>query len=380
MSNHARLAPSASHRWINCTASVDAAARYADPPGEAAMEGTAAHWLLEQCLTTGKNPVDFLGRAIRVRQDHVEREFVVDKDMANDVALGVDYMREVVSVPGWSGVETRADLGFFEPGMFGTCDIWHVRQDRWLTLVDFKYGHGDVSPIGNTQLLLYVCGILNHVQTIVPPEHFPTRLHLVVIQPRSVIPGPRIKTWDVPVGYLEPFVARVQDAITEINRFPTFKSGSWCRHCPALGECPATEAEAQALAPSLLTVDMTVGDAARILQRKDLLEKIVKKAEACLADALTRGQVVPGFKLVTGVKHRQWRDENLAKQRLAEAFGADCLKAPTPSAAEKLGKEAKAIVADLAFTPKGEAVVGREDDKRAPFIAKTVETMFGPSK
>jgi len=36
------------------------------------MEGTAAHWLLEQCLTSTANPIDFLGRTIVVRQDHIE--------------------------------------------------------------------------------------------------------------------------------------------------------------------------------------------------------------------------------------------------------------------------------------------------------------------
>src|SRR5208283_24220 len=148
--------------------------------------------------------------------------------------------------------------------------------------------------------------------------------------------------------------------------------------CPALGECPASEAAAHNLAPSLLASDMTIADAAHILARKELLEKVVSKAEKLMSDALLRGQKVPGYKLVTGVKYRQWRDENLAKQRLSEEFGADCLQAPTPGQAEKLGAAAKVIVADLAFTPPGDPKVGREDDKRAPFVPRTADRMFGP--
>lgn len=380
MSAHARLAPSASHRWLNCSGSVDAASRYPDPPGEAAMEGTAAHWLLEQCLTSTANPIDFLGRTIVVRQDHIERKFIVTQDMARDVAIGVDYMREVVKQPGWSGVETKVDLSFLEVGMFGTCDAWHSSTDGELTIVDFKYGHGDISPIENSQLSLYACGVLPYA--IKTSQYFVTwkRINLVVIQPRSVIPGARIKKWFADFQYFETFLKGVFDAITEINRFPKFTPGPWCRHCPALGECPATEAEAQSLAPSILSADMTVADAARIVKRKDLLEKVVKRAEKVLYGAMTSGVEIPGLKLVTGVKHRQWRDEDLAKQRLAEEFGAECLKAPTPSQAEKLGAAAKPIVSELAFTPAGEAVVALSDDKRAPYVAKTAEMMFGSVK
>ena len=382
MSAHARLAPSASHRWLNCTASVDAAARYPDPPGLAAREGTAAHFLLETCLKGGGNPVDFLGRTIRVTEGAIEREFVVTQDMARDVAIGVDYMREVVKTPGWSGVETVVDLGFIEPGTFGTADVWHVSPETGrLTLVDFKYGHNDVSPVENTQLALYVAGILKDIYRNESAPR-PDALRLVVVQPRSNMPGPRVKEWDTSTLWLGGFLDGVFEAVTSINRAPEFKAGVWCKYCPAIGECPATKDHAGlALAVRDWNVaDMTTADALHILDRVEILDKIVQKAEAHLMDALTHGAVVPGWKLVTGVKHRQWRDENLAKQRLGDEFGAGCLKPPTPSQAEKLGKAAKPIVAELAFTPVGEAVVARDTDKRAPYVAKTAQAMFGPVK
>jgi hypothetical protein len=395
MSDHARLAPSASHRWLNCTASVEASQRYHDPQGEEAAEGTAAHWVLEQCLTGGYQPRDFLGRTIVVRENHVERRFVVDGDMAHDVDVGVDYIRSVAQQPGWSGVEQRVDLSCFEHGLFGTTDLWHVARDAsLLTLADFKYGHGDVSPVENPQLLLYLCGVLDMLRRGVLAGNMPERCRVVIIQPRSVVPGPRVKEWDVPAGYLDGideniraitgiaiakggFVARVQDAITGVNRFAEFKMGQWCRHCPALGECPLTVAEAQGLAPSLLAADLTVMDAERILARRDLLERVVEKAEGVMLKALIAGHRGSRFPLVVGTKHRVWRDENLARQRLEEAVGPGCLRPPTPAQAEKLGRDAKQIVAELSVTPAGEPKVGKVGDTRPPYVARSTEQMFG---
>ena len=374
MSDHARFAPSAAHRWLNCTASVDAASHYSDPQSFEAAEGTAAHFLLERCLVDGGDPADHLGRTIVTRENHVERKFVIDKDMAQDVAIATEFIRGVVARPGFSGVESRVDLNFLEVGTFGTADLWHWGEDGVFTVADFKYGRGDVDVIQNPQLMLYALGLIEPYRNSKPHS-----VHLAIIQPRSVMPVPRIKTWTFPLAKIYQIAADAHDAITEANRNPQFKTGAWCKHCPALGHCPATEDAATALAPSLLTADMTVADAARIMERKDLLEKIVGRAEKLLLEAALRGVKVPGYKLVTGIKHRQWRDENLAKQRLADEFGADCLKAPTPSAAEKLGHSARKITAELAYTPPGDPVVAREDDKRSPYVAKTADAMFGAS-
>lgn len=386
MSDHARFAPSAAHRWLNCTGSVDAASRYDDPASEAGQEGSAAHFLLERCLVDGGNAVDHLGRTIRVSERGVTRIFVVTHDMARDVQMGVDVVREIVSHPGVSGVEARVDLSFISQDAFGTTDLWHWGQDGVLTIVDFKYGRGDVAVEMNDQLMIYAAGVYEGIcrQEQIPQEGFlplhyikPARITLIIVQPRSVAPTPRVKTWTFEAKYVEHIVQRAFDAITAANRAPSFVEGPWCTHCPALGECPATNNHRD-LAASLLTSDMTIADAERILRRKDLLEKIVERAEKELLKAMLDGYKSEYFPLVTRRKHRQWRDADMARQRIVDEIGPHALEAPSPSETEKLGAAGKAIVAELSFTPPGEPVIGKPGDKRASFIPKSAETMFGP--
>lgn len=378
---HARFAPSAAHRWLNCTASVDAAEQFSDPPGESAMEGTAAHWLLEQCLTKGGAPSDFVGRSIVVREGTVERVFPVGRDMAADVAIGVDFIRGIAKTPGWSGVEYRVDLSFLELEQFGTCDLWHWSQDGLLTIADFKYGRVDVSPVNNAQLMLYGLGVHTMAvdqKLLRQPIALPTvdAINLVIIQPRSIQPVPRIKRWSTTPDEITALTNLAADRILEANRAPRFVYGEWCKYCPALGACPETQDRMRALTQLMTKADLSPRDAAKIYRHKMLIESVLKKAESTVADALMRNVSLPGLKLVTARKHRQWRDEDLAKQRLVDAVGPKALKPVTPAQADKLGKEAKLVVADLSFTPAGDPEVALESDPRPPYVARTAEKVF----
>jgi hypothetical protein len=380
MSAHARFAPSAAHRWLNCTGSVDAAACYADPPSEAAQEGTAGHWLLERCLVEGWNAVDALGRTIVVSEDGIERSFVVSRDMVTDVQLGVDYIRQVVKTPGVSAVEYRVDLSFLEVDQFGTSDLWHHGVNGVLTIADFKYGRIDVDPIANVQMMIYLAGILRAIdEKRVETHKAPiTIIKIVIIQPRSVAPVPRIKEWTTTPAAVLHLASHAADAMLRANRAPAFQMGDWCKYCPALGACPVTQEETKQLVPILTATELTPADAVRILSRKNLLESIVKRAEKVALEAMMNGIRLPGYKLVTSVKHRQWRDENLARQRLLDAAGGAALTIVTPAQAEKLGADAKSVVNELAFTPAGEPTVAAESDKRTPYTRRTAAQIFGP--
>ena len=381
MSEHSRLfPPSGASRWMNCTASADAVTRYADEPGEAAMEGTAQHWLVQQCLEQGIEPKMFLGRTALVRQGRVERRIVVTRDMATNVALSVDYTREVLRTPGEAHVEANIDLTHFAPDFFGHCDFWHFGDDGVLTVKDDKYGRLDVPvlyPDGslNKQMSLYALGVIEELSRKLHPSRMPHSVRLVIIQPNSIQPGPRIKYHTVDASKILAMEHTVRKAVHDVTHAPTFTSGHWCEHCPALGSCPPTRAEIVALAPVLLSVaDMTPADAGRILARKDLLLKIIKRADEVALESLLRGGDVPGRKLVTGVKHRQWIDEDAVYDAAGAIPGA--LTVVSPGQMEKLpgGKE---LVAKYATIPPGGPVVAPITDKRPPYVARGADEMFG---
>lgn len=387
MSEHSRLfPPSGAYRWVNCSASAAAVAQYPDPPDESAMEGTAWHWLVEQCLVRKdffflRQPEDILGRTIVVREENVERSFVVTREMATDARLAVDFVRAVAQTPGTGRVEARIDLSWIEPGFFGRCDVWHLGVDRVLTVADGKYGRVDVDvayPDGtlNWQMVVYALGVVEELSQTLRPEQMPHHVRLVVIQPRSIMPVPRVKQVVVPAEQLLALETPLRQAVERVKNIPTFTAGPWCKYCPALGACPATQDDAQSLAPLLQRTELTATDAARILSKKDLLDKIVKEAERVALDSLLRGIDVPGFKIVTGRKHRTWRDEDLAAQRAAEVLGA--FKVVTPAQMEKLpgGRE---VVAELAHTPPGDPTVAPTSDKRLPYVARSAAEMFGAS-
>ena len=335
---HSRLlAPSSAHGWMHCSARPHAARHYRDEPGEAAMEGTAAHWLLEKCLTDGTDPISFLGRSLTVREGKIERVFTIDRDMVNNVfEYGVKPIREVALRSGISRVEVRVHLPHIHPDLFGRTDVWHFGEDRWLTVFDFKYGRVDVSPEENEQELIYALGIYReHIEPTYGAAI--AGVNLVIAQPRSLLPVPRIKSWTCSLQYLIEFENRLREAVHRVFSAPVFTPGDWCQYCPALGECPATQDQLKNLGPILAAAEMTPEQAAKILASKKLLESKIKAAQKCGREALLARQTVPGFKLVMGTKFRQWRDENLAKDALVEAFGPSVLKPPTPAQAENLG-------------------------------------------
>ena len=122
---------------------------------------------------------------------------------------------------------------------------------------------------------------------------------------------------------------------------------------------------------------MTTEQAAKILRHKKMLESKIAAAAAVGKEALLHRQPVPGFKLVTGVRHRQYRDAEMAKEALFEACGLRAFEPVTPSQAEKLGADAAAVVSKLAFTPPGEPQIAPEDDRRAAYVPRSVEQIFG---
>ena len=86
---HAKLSPSARHRWGVCPASVREEAKYPErPSGPAAIDGTHSHSLLEWCIGEKCSAYDMVGKTMN---DH-DGSFVVDAERAERVQFALDYI------------------------------------------------------------------------------------------------------------------------------------------------------------------------------------------------------------------------------------------------------------------------------------------------
>ena len=190
MAQHARLSPS-NHRWPHCPGSLREEAKYPDKSGDAAIDGTGSHYLLEICLKTGDpniKAIRYLGKTIGVGVDDDKPEgWLVDAARAARVQLALDYIKHRDNEIGGVTVTTE---GISNPGkMFGrddwwgTCDVTlQALATPFIEVIDYKDGFVYVDVKDNPQLLAYAIGICH--QRNATGVSNPT-IRMTIIQPKN---------------------------------------------------------------------------------------------------------------------------------------------------------------------------------------------------
>ncbi len=374
---HAKLAPSAAHRWIPCPGSVRLCAPIPDKGSVFADEGTAAHMLAEHCLESGIDADRFQGMFVNIRGRDPATKFVqeseqvvtspscfgVDDEMVAGVQLYLDYVRDLFDKSDFYAIEQRCDLTHLHPEIWGTGDaVAYQELIEHLHVIDFKYGRGvAVEPEKNDQELCYASG---SVRKCIQSGRKVRRITLHIVQPRALHPKGPIRLWTTTLTGLRDF-EKVLKGAAEATENPNapLKAGEHCRFCPAAALCPERKRASLAAAQIEFADDgkmaapavtsLTSEALGKLLSEIDQIENWCRRVREHAHEEAVHGRVPKGFKLVAKRAIRKWKDEVKTAAVLRALFDLSdeeifTMKMLSPAAADKLvGKAGAPQIADL---------------------------------
>lgn len=363
--SHARLGPS-NHRWPHCPGSVREEANYPDIPGEAAIDGTGSHLLLEMCLENNVPAIQYDQQIIGANHPDHSSGWLVGPERIERVQMCLDYIiRRVnelkVQYPGCTvtvEAESTSNPGamFGRDDWWGTCDITiicrhdHTGEVMFIEVVDYKDGRGWVHAKNNTQLVSYLSGKMHPF--IGRVKH----CRMTIVQPKTnpVIRyqcSTRAEDEMTPGSVIEHATALNQAAIaTDAEDAPVVpgKHCQWCKANPKRGgHCMAatdkslqvvktmsnTEVVSVDNLPAFEYIGKVVADPksltseqlSELISAKEALMTVFDRAEAEAQERIESGQSVPGYAMRPGRGSNVWNEdeETIVKKLKAKRLKLD---------------------------------------------------------
>jgi hypothetical protein len=334
------LYPSSAHRWVNCTNSL----RESEPfrgeqeQSEAALEGTAAHWVAHQL---------FLGNKISVG-DHAPNDVAVDEEM-------LEAAQEFVALLPFDAVmEQKIDLSGIYQGMSGQPDASHHSIDGTeLTIWDFKYGHRGVDEFENWQMLVEAVGLYRPTTRTI---------RMFVVQPRCYQRRP-VRHWEITIERLVvEYLSRIVAGALASVEGGAYTVGPWCGGCPGRRTCPALAEMSYAVidetklpAPTELPLEKLSRELLAIYAAESKLEARKTGLEEQVEHAIRIGEQVKGFMLEQAYGRNTWKIPAEQVFALGRLFGVNLKKDPapiTPAQAKKAGVDPTSVEAVSHNPPK----------------------------
>jgi hypothetical protein len=352
---HSIFSPSAAHRWLKCSASLQYSGE-PSPPSKYTLEGSKAHEICEHLVKRGK-PFE-LGKEIGTSHGKI----MYDETLHEAAMMYCEFVWAKEEEFGIKAqIEKKINL---TDRCFGTPDAIIAADFLGLCVVDFKYGAGEiVDPYQNPQLSIYAAAVLQNMGF--PPE----KIQMVIIQPRSR-EDQKIKIWETTPDKIErtiPSILQTQEAYDRNELI--YLQGPHCKWCPGSTKCPeVTQTIELALKESndLETIGRILRAEASILDR---LNQLKQQAHA----ALLAGEQVPGFKLVEAIGNRRWIDPDKVKRKYGLRKACEYTLLSPNELKQKLGKSEHEWIEANCERPSNGLKLVPESDKRPAYNQKLFE-------
>ena len=430
---HMGAGPSASERWINCTASLGASRAFLETltPNQqaefaianiAARQGTTAHAAAEAELLTavGRMDQDELDTTLMELSIHPDTAGeAYDEEMAEYITEYVDLMRQYALDRGEDHVlvEHRVSavvplVGLHEGEVYevkGTADgvALPTETDPDLAVADLKYGNGiDVEVEDNSQVRICALGVLDSMadedgNLIVNVE----TITYYIVQPRLGGLKTYTETLDDLLDWrdnvLSPALTKALYGQAEGATFEP--SDAACQWCPARGTCSALAEQRIEQAQDLFDVvvddefstgALTDGRLGELLAQAKAVRDIYDDLKDEAQRRLHRGRQVPGFHLVNYSPPRYWadgavdaldpmlhQDEGAVLAAKHRALLWTKPEVVSPTQAVKILKangikEPEKELGDLIVVPDKKPVVAPVNDRRSKWEGLPPEQMF----
>lgn len=348
LGDHSIFSPSGSAMWTVCAGSLIPNILAGDTSSPEAAEGTVAHSVAEQWLTSGVKPRHLVGTVVDVAErDGKTYHIDVTHSMLDFVE---SYVTWCWQQDGDHFVETRVDFSDLTPipKQTGTADHCACLPGL-LVITDLKFGKGlQVFAKNNPQLLIYAYGFFRQYDWFYDFQR-------IVIR----IAQPRLGHWDTfevsreeLLAFAEWVKARALAAWQpDAPRTPGAKQCQWCKvkkDCLPLtmficeidrfglqGEHTFSEDELDHFLAEITDelgggIQMSLPDRSKLtfeqkcelLRYKRMAEKFWKDLEADIEAELFNGGTSEQWKLVEGKSSRIITDPELAAEEL-EFMGLD---------------------------------------------------------
>jgi hypothetical protein len=310
--------------------------------------------------------------------------FIIDQEMVDGVQECLDWVRNTMAEAELEGLNPKLLIekgmtSFLDEDVYGTADIIII-TDKWIIVVDFKYGRGVTVEPDSDQNAYY---IYLAIENYLGPHADDFRVESWIAQPRIPHPDGTIRSFVTTAKAIEDWWMNTVLPGIEATRDTTspLTMGSHCKWCPNKAHCPAMQDEALEFQIDVPVSTLTDVELGALL---DKLVAIIAFAPTLEFEALRRarqGDKIPGRKLVRKKANRVFRDTLLVASEdnpdevvelefdatVKKTFGDEAFAEPkvkSPAQLEKIKNGGKVFVKDWAYKPDAGLTLAAESDKR----------------